>query len=466
MSFDESSDSIRRNLFVAACCILVISIGSVLLYRYSRMPEPQKTEYDPDRLVVLTRNSSITYYEGPEGPLGFEYDMVTAFARELGMEVELKVKDSVAEILKAIDNGEGDLAASSLTRTDERQKTLLFGPNYMTVQQQLVCRMGRSVPKSIEDILGSQILVIDKSSYIERLAELKIQYPSLEWETEKELSTENIMEMVWNEEVEYTVADSNIVEINRRYYPELVSAFPISEEQFLAWVFNKNRQDLCKAAYEWFKKFDESGELSILHDRYYGYVNIFNYVDLSVYHRHIIERLPVFQHIFKEASQAYGLPWKLIAAQAYQESKWDSGARSPTGVRGIMMLTMETAEHLKVANRLDPVQSIWGGAKYLKQLIERVPEEFQGQDRIAYALASYNVGIGHVRDAQTLAGILGKDPNSWIDIKEVLPLLSQKKYYKRLTKGYARGREPVLYVDRIFNYWDILEQESVLTSRM
>jgi membrane-bound lytic murein transglycosylase F len=131
-----------------------------------------------------------------------------------------------------------------------------------------------------------------------------------------------------------------------------------------------------------------------------------------------------------------------------------------------MMLTMETAEHLKVANRLDPVQSIWGGAKYLKQLIERVPEEFQGQDRIAYALASYNVGIGHVRDAQTLAGILGKDPNSWIDIKEVLPLLSQKKYYKRLTKGYARGREPVLYVDRIFNYWDILEQESVLTSRM
>ena len=465
MSFHEGANRFKRVLFISFCCILVISIGSVLLYRYSRVSEPPRVEHDRNRLVVLTRNSAITYYEGPQGPMGFEYDLVTAFANELGMEVELKVRDSVADILRAIDNGEGDLAAASLTRTDERQKTLLFGPDYMTVQQHLICRMGRSVPGSIEDVLGSRILVIEKSSYIERLNELKMSYPSLEWEEGRDLSTEDIMEMVWNQEVDYTIADSNIAAINRRYFPELLTAFPISQEQSLAWVFNKNRPDLVDAAFEWFSKFKESGELSILHDRYYGYVDIFNYVDLSVYHQHVNNRLPAFQQIFQEAALTYDLPWKLIAAQAYQESRWNSRARSPTGVRGLMMLTIETAQHLDVPNRLDPVQSIWGGAKYLKQLLKRVPEEFQGQDRFAYALASYNVGIGHVRDAQTLATILGKDPYSWMDIKEVLPLLSQKKYYKGLKNGYARGMEPVLYVDRIFNYWDILKQERFLSNR-
>mgnify|MGYP002624872028 FL=1 len=187
-------------------------------------------------------------------------------------------------------------------------------------------------------------------------------------------------------------------------------------------------------------------------------------MDTRRFIRRINTVLPKYKDQFKAAARKYDLDWMLLAAQAYQESHWRTNARSPTGVRGIMMLTMNTARELNVKSRLDPVQSIHGGARYFKQLHDRIPEEVQEPDRTWFALAAYNVGMGHIYDARALAQRLGNDPNTWVGLSEVLPLLSQKKYYRTLKHGYARGREPVIYVQRIRDYHDILHQRLSLTA--
>jgi membrane-bound lytic murein transglycosylase F len=161
---------------------------------------------------------------------------------------------------------------------------------------------------------------------------------------------------------------------------------------------------------------------------------------------------------FLDASVRYQLSWELLAAQAYQESHWKAQAESPTGVRGVMMLTEETAASMGIQDRGDPAKSIHGGAKYLAHLLKRMPKSITGENRIKFALAAYNVGMGHLHDAQELARIQGKDPNSWQSLRETLPLLAEKRYYKTLTYGYARGQEPVQYVAAILTYRDILEK--------
>ncbi len=173
---------------------------------------------------------------------------------------------------------------------------------------------------------------------------------------------------------------------------------------------------------------------------------------------HVDTRLPLYRRHFEEVAQVYGMPWTLLAAQAYQESHWDRHAVSPTGVRGLMMLTRNTASSLGIQNRTDPFKSIEGGARYLAHLERQISARSGTPERIWIALAAYNVGMGHVKDAQHLARRMGKNPHSWEQIKTVLPLVSQKKYYRALRHGYARGWEPVQYVKRIRAYRALLEE--------
>ncbi|HET9679599.1 MAG TPA: transglycosylase SLT domain-containing protein, partial [Gammaproteobacteria bacterium] len=159
---------------------------------------------------------------------------------------------------------------------------------------------------------------------------------------------------------------------------------------------------------------------------------------------------------FKKAAKQFNVDWRLLAAIGYQESHWDPTAVSPTGVRGLMMLTKVTAHSLGIYNRTDPKKSIFGGAEYIAYMHSRIPEDIPEPDRTWMALAAYNVGISHLEDARVITEIRGGDPDRWVDVRENLPLLSQKKWYSRTSHGYARGMEPVIYVENIRSYYDIL----------
>ena len=216
--------------------------------------------------------------------------------------------------------------------------------------------------------------------------------------------------------------------------------------------------------YSWLNTFNQQGKMIQLKDHYYSYVRFFDYYNTKMFYKRMKSRLPKYQKIFEEVSTRFGIPWTLLASISYQESLWNPKAKSFTGVRGLMMLTKNTAKLLGVTNRLDPKQSIVGGTRHIKQMLKFVPKEVVGENRLKFALAAYNIGLGHIRDAQHLAREIGLNENVWNDLKIVLPLLSQKKFYRDLEYGYARGEEPVKYVESIYNYRDILENKNNRTT--
>lgn len=408
-------------------------------------------------LVVLTRNSATTYYQGPFGPTGLEYELAKGFADFLGVKLKLKTPDTLSDILDGIQSGRGDIAAAGLTVTDERKLILNFGPAYQHITPQLVYRSGRRAPKSLEK-LGGMLEVVAKSSHAEKLRSLQQTYPGLSFQEDPELESEQLLYLVWEQVLDYTVADSNEVAISRRFYPELRVAFDISAPEPLAWAFPPGQDaSLLKKAREYFDGLNRTGKLKQLLEHYYGYVSDFDYVGTRRYIKHIKERLPPFRKWFEESGEKNGEDWRLLAAVGYQESHWNPKAVSPTGVRGMMMLTKNTMQHLGInKSRHDAQASIEGGGRYLASLKRKLPDRIKDPDRTWLALAAYNVGWGHLEDARILAQQDGADPDKWADVKRYLPLLSQKKWYKKTRYGYARGREPVRYVENIRSYYDIL----------
>ncbi|HUT41550.1 MAG TPA: membrane-bound lytic murein transglycosylase MltF, partial [Gammaproteobacteria bacterium] len=325
-----------------------------------------------------------------------------------------------------------------------------------TITPQLVYRSGSFRPKSLADLNGT-LEVLAGSSHEEHLEELKVKYPDLKWQSNSEQDSEELLAMVWQQLIDYTVADSTELSVNRHFYPELKPAFDIAEPQSLAWAFPKSTdKSLYMAAITFFKKIKQNGTLTQLIERYFGHVEDFDYVGTRRYQAHIEQRLPAYRDLFIDAGAEVGMDWRLLAAIGYQESHWDPDAISPTGVRGLMMLTLDAAEDLDIENRLDPVQSIRGGAEYLMRMRERIPERIPEPDRTWFALAAYNVGLGHLEDARILTVKNKGDADKWVDVKKNLPLLSKKKWFQQTRYGYARGREPVRYVENIRTYYDIL----------
>ncbi len=417
--------------------------------------------YAQKTLNVLTRNAPTTYFYAADGTrAGFDYDLIMAFAKQRNYKVNFIVKNSIKEVIEALAKGEGDIAAAGLTQTDARRKEFLLTPGYYEVQEQIVCGYNKK-PDDINDLKKYKIEIITKSSYVESMQALKKEHPFLKWTENEGYTTEHIFDRIDKKKIDCTVADSNIIAINRRYYPHLYVAFPISEMRSLSWMLPKKSSSfkLSNEITQWIVKFKKSKEYAQIKDRYFAHTEFFDYVDLSIYHKRIKMVLPKYRDSFKRAGKKYGLDWRLLAAQAYQESHWNPRAKSPTGVRGMMMLTLPTAKELGVTNRLNYRHSIEGGAKYMKNLIRRTSDGVKGKaNRYKFALASYNIGMGHMFDAIRLGKKIDKNPYTWVNMKKILPLLAERKYYKQLRYGYARGSEPVKYVRRINNYYDILRQ--------
>lgn len=407
-------------------------------------------------LHVLTRNSGTTYYEGPQGPAGLEYELMQRFADKLGVKLKITVPDNLNDILEQISAGEADIAAAGLTVTDKRKQKVRFAPAYQTITQQVVYNRKHDRPRSLAQLDGS-LEVVAHSSHVEELNRLKPKYTKLSWTENNDADTTELLTLVAEDLIDYTVADSNEVAYNRRYYPKLRVAFDITKPQELAWAFPISEDNsLYNAATDFLNKLKTSGELERLLKQNYQHVKNYDYAGTHSYLAQIRRRLPSYQEMFQKAAEKYDLDWKLLAAISYQESHWRQNAVSPTGVRGMMMLTTNTAELLGVKDRTDPAESIMGGAKYLRSLIDKVPAEIPEPDRIWIAVAAYNVGFGHISDARQLAAKRGNNPDQWVDIKATLPLLSKRKWYKQTRFGYARGWEPVRYVENIRSYYDIL----------
>ncbi|APE31354.1 lytic transglycosylase F [Halomonas aestuarii] len=423
--------------------------------------EPPVVQLDPpapgEPLKVVTRNAATTYYlDRQEAPAGPEHDLVQAFAEANDWQVEWTLAGSTAEVLEALESDEVHLAAAGLTHLPSRDERFLQGPTHTDIVEQLVChRELRPMPREVEEMADVEIRVTADSSYAEKLESLVNTYTGIDYE-EDPRTTEMLLAAVANRQIECTLADSNIVKVVRRHFPHLEVAMNLTSGDRLGWYLPAGHQALAERSREWMAGPEGQARLDEMQHRYYDYIGEFDFVDLRALNRRIEERLPSFLELFLEASEETGMPADLLAALAYQESHWDPGAVSPTGVRGIMMLTRNTAKSVGVTNRLDPAEAIDGGARYLADRHDRLPDTIPEPDRTYLALASYNIGRGHLLDARELARQLGKNPDSWADMREVLPLKADKRYYPQTRYGYARGYEPVHYVQRIRNYLDVI----------
>ncbi len=447
--------SARKMRFITIVSSVVISLVVVL-----NACAPQRTVLEQvmvlGELHVLTRNAGTTYYEGPQGPTGLEYELVQRFADYLGVDLKIRVPDNLNDIIEQVSDGEAHLAAAGLTVTEERQKRVRFSPPYQSITQQVIYNAKQRRPRSLDELDGL-LEVLAQSSHVEHLKQLADKHQNLVWVENQEADSTELLTLVAEELIDYTVADSNEVAYNRRYYPKLKVAFNITDPQPLAWAFPKTDDDsLYQEAVKFFDELKASGELDRLLKNHYQHVRNYNYAGTHTYLAQIRRRLPAYRELFLQAAEQYNLDWRLLAALSYQESHWRPEAVSHTGVRGMMMLTQATARHLGVEDRTDPYESIMGGARYLRKLLDKVPAHIPEPDRTWIAVAGYNVGYGHIRDAQMLAEKRGDNPDTWVDIKATLPLLSKRKWYKQTRYGYARGWEPVRYVENIRSYYDIL----------
>jgi membrane-bound lytic murein transglycosylase F len=396
-----------------------------------------------------------TYYNGPVTQEGFEYELARGFADFLGVKLEVYPFYSYTELIEQLDAKRVDLLAASITMTEARKETYKFGPAYQTLNFELVYQKGKDRPRNLNDLEGD-LTIIANDLYREPIQEKANEMDQFNWQETDEKDIEELLEMVANGELDYTISDSNILAIARRRFANLGIGFSITDSLKLGWMLNKNTDDSLRAALlEYFGDLQSSGKLAVLEDKYFGHVRSFDFVDTRAFMRSVKRKLPKYRDMFK--AHAGDIDWRLIAAMAYQESHWDPDAVSHTGVRGMMMLTRATASDLGIEERTDAEQSINGGARYYASLLKRIPARIQSPDRKWMALASYNVGLGHLEDARRLTQRLGYNPDLWIEVKKHLPLLRQKKYYKTTRFGHARGNEAVNYVENIRRYYDSLK---------
>nr|WP_300309633.1 membrane-bound lytic murein transglycosylase MltF [Halomonas sp.] len=409
-----------------------------------------------DFLTVHTRNTPLTYYEGRLGPTGFEYELVRRFADYLGVSLTLEDDHNVSSVLASV-REQGDLGAAALP-LEPATPGIIYSQPVMLMQPMVVYRRGLPPPRTPADLVGLQIGTLKGTGISRVMHELQDSIPELSWKEATDLEIASLLKRVEDGSLDAAVVFEHQFRLNRLFFPEVEDGFKVGEKVAMAWALPDNQgMGLIDAANEFLVTLRASGKLDMLIDRYFGHDDYLEYVGARTFIQHVHGRLPRYEELFREAARRENFDWKLLAAVAYQESHWKPDATSPTGVRGMMMLTNVTAEEMNISNRLDPAESIEGGARYLRSIEQRLPEEITGNDRLYMTLAAYNVGLGHLYDARKIVSMLGRDPDRWEDVRDALPLLQESKWYERTRHGYARGSEPVIYVRNIQRYLEILD---------
>ncbi|MCG8552847.1 MAG: membrane-bound lytic murein transglycosylase MltF [Desulfobacterales bacterium] len=410
------------------------------------------------KLRLITDRAINTYYLYNNTPMGFEYDLACEFAKFMNVELDV-ITPGWNNMFSYLKQGKGDFISAGISITAPRLEYVDFSIPYMTIQQRIIHHNLIFNPKEIKD-MGSRIFHVRRgTAYHYRLADIKASGVPFEYVLHNNIPTEELIGMVNDREIKFTIANSNIALLCRRFFPDIRIGTPIQERESLAWAVRKNDHEMLKQLNKFFLHASSTGILKRITTKYYGNIDDFDTYELKKFHDRISSRLPKYKDVIKTESAKHGFDWRLIAAIVYQESHFDPNAKSYTNVYGLMQVTEITAREMGIKNRKDPQQSIRAGIKYLALMYKRFDFIKDESQRLLFALASYNVGYGHVKDAISLAKQKGYDPYTWKGIKATLPLLAQEKYYNQTKYGYARGWEPVQYVERIRTYFDILRQK-------
>jgi membrane-bound lytic murein transglycosylase F len=419
----------------------------------------------PDgELVVVTRNGPTTYYLGADEPAGFEYELVHAFAESQNMHLRVKVAFTLEEVFETLQRGEAHIAAAGLTESSERNLLFESTQSYLEQHPVVVYKAGQYRPRSIDDLSNLDIVIMQGSQHAMRLTALQELNPTISWRVLETAESSAVLEAIDNEEAQVALLDSSEFSMQQRLYPRVAEAFQLEETLNTVWYLGRDPR-----SGEWRSEVDnfltlavEDGTLERMKEAYFGNIANASRIESFTFQRAVETSLPEWQPLIERVADEFRLDWRLLAAISYQESHWNPKAKSPTGVRGMMMLTRPTAREMGVKNRLDAEQSLRGGARFVKSLLRRLPNDINDPDRTWMALAAYNVGMAHLEAARRLTEGNGGDPHLWQDVRKHLPDLQNPAIYPKLRYGFARGKEAVTYVDNIRHYYATLQLQDDL----
>ncbi len=396
---------------------------------------------------------------------GLDYEIISSYADSLGVETDIVRASKLSELIQLLKQGKVHVVVSGSVPYLADENIAIAG-SYRPNHWYVIGNRQNFLPDDAETMPANQLVVAEGSRPSQLLQSLRQDLPTLEWKELPDSNNRQILEQINLNNIKLSVINEDVFNYYQHLYPELKIAFTLPSQSSSHWLTLKNGDASLSASLLAFINDYKSGkQLERLNLTYFNHLNRFNYIDSVYFVERIESKLPEYWPIFVDAASQYEFDERFLASVSYQESHWDPKARSVTGVRGMMMLTNDTAKRVGVEDRLDPEQSIHGGAKYLNIIKQSLPESVKEPDRSWMTLASYNVGLGHLEDARVLAQKAGDNPNLWIDVAAHLPKLSQKKWYQTTRHGYARGKEPVAFVRKIHRYFDILrlyQQEELL----
>jgi membrane-bound lytic murein transglycosylase F len=450
----------QLKIIYSLLAIIVLTIAGLLWFNaYWQVSHSSQLAQIKARgeLRVSTLNLAPSYSMDNGVPSGIDYELASLFADYLGVKLVITPQRNISELFSGLEKNDADIIAAALIYNPERMEKFQVGPAYYSVSQQLVYKQGTKKPNNL-DTIKNPLTVSEGAAHIATLNYLqRTKHPNLQWQALQNQSSRELLRRLANGTVAYTIADSVTVSAFQRVYPQIAIAFDISEEEPVMWYMKRSKDDsLYAAMLDFFNQVSEDSTLARLEEKYLGHIGGFDYVDARTFVKALETTLPEFQPLFEKHATA-NIDWRLLAAVSYQESHWNPLATSSTGVRGLMMLTRSTAESLNVIDRLDPDQSVRGGVEYIESLLKRVPKTIPEDERIWFALTAYNMGFGHMQDARRLTEIQKADPNRWADVKQRLPMLTQRNHYKLTKYGYAKGYQAYRYIENIRRYRASLE---------
>jgi membrane-bound lytic murein transglycosylase F len=465
------------------CAGIVAAVGLVpVLYLSAPTAPPLPPPEQAHEIVVLIRPGPVVYFQGPDGTqIGFDADLLQLFAAQMKLPLRFVTAGPEVSLFARLSGGYAHIGAGGLLRpppaaapaklepppkdeppadADDTAADPLAGvrwsTGYYAIEPLLICNSDGYKPAGWADLAGEVVAYIDGTGLEPEVEAVKSTHPRVMFRPLELPSPASLIAQVSDGTINYAIVGSLAAAVARNVYVDYEVAFAAGPKREVAWAVSARFPALQQELDRFLERAKRDGTIARLAARYLPDARQFQRVDASAFLDSVRSLLPQWRAIFHDAQEHTDIEWRLLAAIAYQESKWDPYATSETGVRGFMQITEETARHLGIKDRLDPGQAVLGAARYLRDLKAKLPKRIPEPDRTWLALAAFNIGLGHLEDARVLAQRQRFNPDSWSDVKKVLPLLALPEYHVDAKNGYARGGMPVAFVDRVRSYYDVL----------
>ncbi|MGH8801612.1 MAG: membrane-bound lytic murein transglycosylase MltF [Casimicrobiaceae bacterium] len=439
-------------MWIRAGTTLVLAVCALA---FSACEAPPQLPPQRPSLNVIVLPGPTTWFMGPSGtPEGIDHDLLTRFAAERGLALKVSFANDAVSLMNGVARGNAQLGAGGLLRPVADGGDWTRG--YQSTDLVVIYNTDRTRPADWAALDGTSVAYRGHTGVGAALGNVIGAHPAIFWKPVRFASSDALIGEVADGTLDYAVVPAIDAAAARNVHLDFDVAFTASSKQQFAWVIAPGQLGLREALDAFVARSHRDGLLTRLVDRYRAVASGLARLDASVFQDRIRGSLAQWRRNFQDAQAQSGIGWRLLAAVAYQESQWDPLATSETGVRGLMQLTADTAKHLGVVDRLDPRNATLAAARYLADLKQRLPARIAEPDRTWFALAAYNIGMGHLEDARVLAQRMKLNPDLWSDVRRTLPLLADPKYYLGARNGYARGGMPIAFVERVRSYYDIL----------